>query len=596
MGNCCPVLLLLPLLWLCLLLAPVPSVIGAIINAVSVSQGDVTNAILSAIDGDVVLIPAGTATWPVNYSTSKAIILRGAGIGQTIIKDGLTSDNGGPFSYSTSSNKFYRLTGIEFQNGTRTNSFLKGCVIINGHSKAVRVDHCKWDGVRNRYFRIGGAVCGVYDNNISLSSTSEQHILISHDEWEAKTFGDGGWAVPLTLGTTNAFYFQESVFRSSMTSTPDMSDADSAARWVFRNCIVTNMNIASHGTGSTGRNRGQRQWEFYGSLFVSDVYSTKNVIHMRGGTGCVFNNDTRQFDKFLTLHTYRLYSIFNSWGGSTGTNLWDINDGTTVFASGTAGAGSGNLTLVVPGAGWTVNQWLGYTVNANTTDLDAYPDGYFHSVASANTSDTITVKSGAGINGPTKPFVSGQLWEIRRVIGSLDGVGQSTSDLLTNQASVPPPMNLNQTQQAAYSWSNYFSGTLSQGAPNTGLASADPSIWENTNFFNNTVMPGYTPLGAHPLVKTNAIAPTSATVAALATVDFDMSGGSQAVLLFRLLINNSGASINASTGLYTAGSTTGVVDTVQVWDTWGEPAQALVTVGEAPGAHTIRRNRTLRIP
>src|SRR5438034_10886843 len=50
------------------------------VNANSLSQSDVATAISSAVDGDIVTIPAGTATWTGTLSVKKAITLQGAGV------------------------------------------------------------------------------------------------------------------------------------------------------------------------------------------------------------------------------------------------------------------------------------------------------------------------------------------------------------------------------------------------------------------------------------------------------------------------------------------------------------------------------------
>src|SRR5262249_25955868 len=56
----------------------------------------------------------------------------------------------------------------------------------------------------------------------------------------------------------------------------------------------------------------------------------------------------------------------------------------------------------------------------------------------------------------------------------------------------------------------------------------------------------------------------------------DGAGGN----VFSVFANNSGATINASTGLYTAGTTHGVSDTVRVTDVHGHTADATVTVND----------------
>lgn len=60
---------------------------GATITAKSVALADVASAVNLAVNGDTVLIPAGTATWTSGVSVSKAIKIVGAGSGRIIAYD-----------------------------------------------------------------------------------------------------------------------------------------------------------------------------------------------------------------------------------------------------------------------------------------------------------------------------------------------------------------------------------------------------------------------------------------------------------------------------------------------------------------------------
>lgn len=72
------------------------------------------------------------------------------------------------------------------------------------------------------------------------------------------------------------------------------------------------------------------------------------------------------------------------------------------------------------------------------------------------------------------------------------------------------------------------------------------------------------------------LSPTSSIVVALGTKQFTGLGG-YGTLTYSITVNNSGGSINATTGLYTAGSTPGT-DTLQVQDAMGNTANASVQV------------------
>ncbi len=76
------------------------------------------------------------------------------------------------------------------------------------------------------------------------------------------------------------------------------------------------------------------------------------------------------------------------------------------------------------------------------------------------------------------------------------------------------------------------------------------------------------------------ISPLSANVPAGATQTFTASGGSPNYT-FSITTNNSGAAINPTTGVYTAGTTAGAVDTVRVTDAFGSTADATVNVSSS---------------
>ena len=77
-----------------------------------------------------------------------------------------------------------------------------------------------------------------------------------------------------------------------------------------------------------------------------------------------------------------------------------------------------------------------------------------------------------------------------------------------------------------------------------------------------------------------SIAPLSANVQTGATQTFTGNGGFPNYT-FSISINNSGATINPTTGVYTAGATAGVTDTVRVTDVFGSTREATVNVSVA---------------
>jgi hypothetical protein len=78
-----------------------------------------------------------------------------------------------------------------------------------------------------------------------------------------------------------------------------------------------------------------------------------------------------------------------------------------------------------------------------------------------------------------------------------------------------------------------------------------------------------------------AIAPTALPLPPRGTQQFSASGGSGSGFVYSLAANTSGATIDAASGVYQAGSRGRVSDEVQVTDSLGNTATAAVTVGDA---------------
>jgi hypothetical protein len=73
------------------------------------------------------------------------------------------------------------------------------------------------------------------------------------------------------------------------------------------------------------------------------------------------------------------------------------------------------------------------------------------------------------------------------------------------------------------------------------------------------------------------LSPVTSTIAPTLTQTFTALGG-YGTLVYSISVNNSGGSINSSSGLYTAGSTPNVTDTILVTDSLSNTATAVVNV------------------
>lgn len=148
-------------------------------------------------------------------------------------------------------------------------------------------------------------------------------------------------------------------------------------------------------------------------------------------------------------------------------------------------------------------------------------------------------------------------------------------------------------------WSTYLAGNFTavvhgiatDGKRNAYVAGATGS----TDFPTKTPIQGWAGSSDAFVTKlgwpTLGLAPMFPSVAPKGTKTFTCGGGSGAGFVYSLSINNSGGSINPSTGLYTAGPTASVTDTVQVADSDGDSAVTTVVVG--PGVSISPANLTV---
>lgn len=352
---------------ICFLLVLFGSTHAKTIVAASVAIIDVKNAISAATDGDTVLIPAGTSDWGVTDSArgkgsavtfSKALVVKGAGIDKTVIKNGMIS------SYAT---KSFRICHMTFD-GSVANANMMGIV---GTSKAWRVDHIKF---------LNFAQC--------LAIYGDTYGLVDHcyfwpknvNSWTAQLVwfdgpNDSAYTKPLQWGTANAIFFED-------------NDVDYGTSWETGNCpwlagpsaginlvvrhnkiINTQIEIYPPGWGIASR-RGCLLSEIYDNEF-SAVGTRQGVpnttVGWGSGTGVFFNNKitgTNYGTKdslghvVVTVYGVRTGQAWGALGACDGTKPYDGN----LIPAGQPGAGWPCLDQ--PGRGAYVAPRNGYMQEA----------------------------------------------------------------------------------------------------------------------------------------------------------------------------------------------------------------------------------------
>ena len=360
----------------CFLLLLASPAAGAVRDAASCSQTDILAAVAASGNGDSIRIPAGTCVWTRTITINKGVTLQGAGIGQTIIVDARVRSGGSPLGNLMTVNvpdgTIFRLTGTTWQSSDVQTLAYDGMIILRGCSTTTasyRIDHNKFDRIRNTNLRFYGSLFGVTDHNEGIGwGPSSTFINANNATWPRDGvtctggWGDGSWAYPLAPGTIQAHYIEDNTWTSDGLAA--IVDSNTGARTVVRRNTLSYSYVGSHGTDSGQRQRGQRWLEVYDNTFnFPPGVPVPFVTWIRGGSGVVFNNKVyldRQagFNWFVYHKNLRSDDpsnrTFPPWESSTqrapncdGTAPWDGNTGDP--------SGKGYRCLDQPGAGTSVD-------------------------------------------------------------------------------------------------------------------------------------------------------------------------------------------------------------------------------------------------
>ena len=302
-------------------------------NTINVNcSGNITtalqNAINSASDGDTINIGAGSCSAGQVSWVNKNITVRGQGIGATNV-------SGLSFDVKNSTKSAFRITGMSVGAAPqwRINADNRTTGI-----KGWRLDHIEWSYptcTQNIAVMIDGITWGLIDNSV-FRNAGNAIFLRSYAEgtdevspWPpdgSPGMGGYSWLLPLNMGSDEAVYVEDSTFIMDNGCYYGVGDSFYGGKRVFRHNTVTNAYFQNH--AARGHERGGSiSSEVYNNVFDATDSGWYRPIHIRSGTGVVFNNTIKGFFNRIDVDDQRSCgeNINSPFGACNGSSPWDGN-------------------------------------------------------------------------------------------------------------------------------------------------------------------------------------------------------------------------------------------------------------------------------
>jgi len=340
-----------------LLLFPFPVFAGSTINCEDCAQATVAAAIVTAVDGDTITIPAGSCSWTsgVVVPDNEKLTIRGAGAGSTVITAAAVT----VFDPGYSGSEISGLTIKTPETG----------IGIRPRGTGWKVHHCAFEGTTalkktTAILPQGGstsvALQGVIYNCTFLNARnvvagSAQMLADGNSQHEA-------WTRTLGLGGVDAVYVEGNTFTVTDNINGNVMDSNYGGAYVFRHNTMNGASIEAHSV--QGRNRAARKWEIYNNLIGNTDNSIYYPFRIRGGTGVIFGNRLtgNWSNKKIAFDNVRSYDDVDPCGLCDGDGTWDSNEDAT-----------GYLCRDQIGSGPDAVQWEDDPAGANTqTKVPAY--------------------------------------------------------------------------------------------------------------------------------------------------------------------------------------------------------------------------------
>lgn len=295
-------------------------------------SGNITTALQSAInvavDGSTVDIMAGNCSAGSVSWTNKNITVRGQGIGATVV-------SGLSFNVTDTTKGSFRITGMSVGSPSQ---WQINAIDRKTGIKGWRIDHISWSYPscgQNIAIMIDGINWGLIDNNV-FNNAGNAIFLRSFAEntnevnpWPPNGvpgMGGNSWLIPLNLGSDEAVYVEDNSFTMGTGCYFGIGDMYYGGRMVFRHNKVVNAYWQNHSARGYERG-GSVKAEIYNNDFNATDTAWYRAIHMRSGTGVIFNNTLRGSFNTMQVDNQRSNGQNTStpFGACNGISQWDGN-------------------------------------------------------------------------------------------------------------------------------------------------------------------------------------------------------------------------------------------------------------------------------
>ncbi len=302
-------------------------------NVITCNFMAISNALVTAGEGDIILVRAGSCVWdsPISLVAGRSFTFRGSGSNSTTLIS-LATNNACPLWVRNISSALFTISDFNLVGGTNN-----GWGFINvGENTPTkfkgkfRIHSIQMTNIIYRGFTVGyGDAFGVIDHCYLTFAPGAPGSA------QPISFGGNSalsWTTPNPLGTMNAVYVEDCFIQSRTNKGNGFWDSYEGAQFVVRHCTLDGAATAgTHGYDSS--ENSARSFEIYDNVVTNGKPMTP-FLEFRGGTGVVFSNVISGWGTFAQLASYRSCLADHSSTGhgqldGTSTNLLDGNiDGT----------------------------------------------------------------------------------------------------------------------------------------------------------------------------------------------------------------------------------------------------------------------------